>query len=458
MQETSEEQILKVHKEQRLFFASNKTKDVDFRLTQLRNFLSTVQKYSKEIEDALWSDLHKSPEESFLTETSIVINELKNHIKNIHHWSKPQKVRTPLHLLPASAKIIPEPLGVTLIIAPWNYPFHLTMNSLVGAISSGCCAILKPSPDAPATAKLMKKMIAECFDSNYISLIQGGRETNTILLKQKFDLIFFTGSTKVGKVVMRAAAENLTPVVLELGGKSPCIVDEKANVKVAARRIVWGKLINAGQTCIAPDYLFVHADVEKELISEMIVQIHKMFGENPQESRFYPRIINDEAFIRLRDLLKTGRIVSGGEVDEKERYIAPTILTDVKLDDAVMKREVFGPILPVFTFTDISEPLKFINENDKPLAFYFFGKKKGAKEILRSTSSGGACINDTIMNIANHNLPFGGVGSSGMNVYHGHDSFLAFSNRRSIVSTTTWLDLPFKYVPFKFYRWIRRIV
>ncbi len=458
MQETTQEQIQQIYQGQSLFFKTNRTKDVQFRLKQLRLFLSVVQKYSKNIEEALWSDLRKSPEEAFLTEISIVIAELKNHINNIEHWAKPQKVKTPIHLMPATSKIHTEPLGLSLIITPWNYPFQLTMNALVGAISSGCCAILKPSPDAPATAKIMEKMVSECFETNYIALIQGGRETNTILLQQRFDIIFFTGSTKVGKVVMKAAAEHLTPVVLELGGKSPCIVDGSANIKRAAKRIVWGKLINAGQTCIAPDYLFVHEKVKDKLVTEMKVQIQSMYGEDPQKSRFYPRIINDAAFQRLTGLMKKGNILVGGETDEKERFIAPTIIDELTFEDEIMQGEIFGPILPVFSFKSIDKPLEYINSNEKPLAFYFFGKIKIAKHALTNSSSGGGCINDTIMHIANDHLPFGGVGGSGIGRYHSYASFLAFSNQRSIVQTATWIDLPFKYVPFKWFKWLRKIL
>ena len=458
MQETNEENILQIHQEQKLFFTTNQTKDVQFRLKQLRLFLTVVQKYSKDIEEALWSDLRKSPEEAFLTEISIVIGELKNHIKNLEHWATPQKVKTPFHLMPATSKIYTEPLGVSLIITPWNYPFQLTINALVGAISSGCCAILKPSPDAPATAKIMEKMVNECFDSNYIALVQGGRETNTILLQQRFDIIFFTGSTKVGKVVMKAAAENLTPVILELGGKSPCIVDSNANIKRAAKRIVWGKLINAGQTCIAPDYLLVQEKVKDELIAQMKVQILSMYGDDPQKSRFFPRIINAAAFQRLVGLLKKGNVLIGGETDEKEKFIAPTIIDGLSFDDEIMQGEIFGPILPVFTFKTMDEPLDYINSNEKPLAFYYFGNSKSAKEVIHKSTSGGGCINDTIMHIANHHLPFGGVGNSGMGGYHGQASFMAFSNQRSIVRSATWMDIPFKYVPFKWFKWVRRIL
>ncbi len=402
--------------------------------------------------------MHKSPEESYLTEISIVNQEIDNHIKHLRKWAKPKRVSTPWHILPSSSKIIYEPLGVALIVAPWNYPFHLLINSLVGVISSGCCTVLKPSPDTPTIAKVMENMIAETFDSNYISVVQGGRKVNTILFKQRFDIIFFTGSPKVGKVVMKAASEFLTPVVLELGGKSPCIVDADANIDVAAKRIAWGKLINAGQTCIAPDYLFAHKSIKAELLDKIASNLKNMYGDNIKQSRFYPRIVNNRAMTRLEGLLSKGKIHSGGEIDNKERYISPTIIDDVMPDDLIMQDEIFGPILPVMDFEDVNEAISYINKNEKPLAFYYFGKNKKTKEVLAKTTSGGGCINDTLIHITNHNLPFGGVGNSGLGKYHGHGSFLAFSNQRAIVTTPTWIDIPFKYVPFKYFKFIKKII
>jgi aldehyde dehydrogenase (NAD+) len=458
MTETTENIIVPLVANQSVFFSSQKTKPLSFRLRQLRKLKAVVQKNQKKIENALWEDLHKSPEEAYLTEVSIVLGEINNHLKHLKKWSKPKRVWTPLHLRPSSSKVITEPLGVALIIAPWNYPFQLLINSLVGAISSGCCTVLKPSPDTPAIATLMEEMITENFESNYISIVQGGKETNTILLAQRFDIIFFTGSSKVGKIVMKAAAEHLTPVVLELGGKSPCIVDEDANIDLAAKRIVWGKLINAGQTCIAPDYLFAHQSIKEELLDKIAKNIQEMYGERIKESRFYPRIVNERAMQRLTSLLAQGDIHTGGEIDLKERFFPPTIIDNVTPDFLIMQDEIFGPILPVMTFEHIDETIDYINQNEKPLAFYYFGKNHKAKDILSKTSSGGACINDTLMHITNHNLPFGGVGNSGMAKYHGQDSFLAFSNKRAVVSTPTWIDLPFKYVPFKSFNFLKKIV
>jgi len=457
MQETSTQVIKDIHTKQKVFFATNQTKDVEFRLKNLQKFKSIVEKYQKEIEQALWTDLHKSPEEAYLTEISIVLGEIKYHIKHVKSWSKTKRVSTPLFLQPSSSKIMHDPLGLSLIIAPWNYPFQLLMCPLVGAISSGCCAILKPSQDTPAIAKLMEKMVAETFDPEYVSVFQGGRETNTLLLQEPFDIIFFTGSSRVGKIVMKAAAENLTPVVLELGGKSPCIVGKEANIDIAAKRIIWGKLINAGQTCIAPDYVYVHESVKDELLKKMVEHMKIMYGSDFKQSRFYPRIVNDGAMNRLEGLMKDGTVYFGGDIDKTERYISPTILEGIKPEHAIMQEEIFGPIIPILTFDKIEEAIEYVNKNEKPLAFYYFGSNKKAKDILRKTTSGGVCINDTLIHIANHNLPFGGVGNSGLAKYHGKESFLAFSNRRGMVFSPTWIDLPFKYIPFKWFNFVKRL-
>ncbi|MGA7838826.1 MAG: aldehyde dehydrogenase [Ignavibacteriaceae bacterium] len=458
MEETSKDVIEKMLGEQRMFFSSHKTKSLNFRIENLKKFKSTVLKYEKKISDALWKDLHKSYEEAYITEISIVLQEIDNHLKHIKRWAKPKRVFTPLPLFPSSSRIIFEPLGVALITAPWNYPFQLLMNSLVGAISAGCCAILKPSPDAPAIARVMEELLQEIFESNYIGVVQGGKETNEILLKQRFEIIFFTGSPAVGKVFMKAAAEYLTPVVLELGGKSPCIVDKDANIDVAAKRIAWGKTINAGQTCIAPDYLFVHRSIKDELLTKIAAHISKMHGTDPKQSPHFPRIVNDRAFNRLQKLMEHGTLKFGGETDATEKYIAPTIIDDVKPDFPIMREEIFGPILPVLTFDNVDEAINYVNENEKPLAFYYFGTNTKAKEVLSRTTSGGGCINDTLLHIANHYLPFGGVGTSGTGSYHGYKSFLAFSNERAIVNTPTWIDIPLKYAPFKNFKLLKKIL
>ncbi len=441
---------------QRKFFRSGETKGLKFRIEQLTRLKKSIIAKQHQIESALWEDLHKSAEEVYLTEISVVMQEIDNHINHLKKWSKPRKVKTPLHLFPSKSNIVCEPLGVALIIAPWNYPFQLTINPLIGAISAGCCAMLKPSPNAKATATLIEQMIKELYNSNYIDIVLGGREVNTILLEQKFDIIFFTGSTALGKIVSKAAAENLTPLILELGGKSPCIVDADANLDVAAKRIAWGKFINAGQTCIAPDYLFVHKNVKDELLKKIKSAINNMYGDNPVQSRFYPRIVSPEAVNRLKELMNEGDIYCGGEINENDKYIAPTIIDNIRPDSAIMQNEIFGPILPVMTFDKIEEVVDYLSNRAKPLALYYFGNN--GSDIINKTTSGGACINDTLMHIANHHIPFGGVGDSGMGKYHGRESFLVFSNQRGVVRTAVWLDLPFKYAPYKYFKFLKRIL
>lgn len=438
------------------FFASGATKDVKFRLARLKRFKASILSHRKDIEQALWMDLHKSPQEAYLTEIGIVIMEIDNSIKNLRAWTKPKRVSSPLFLFPSSSKVIYEPLGVGLIIAPWNYPFQLTLNPLVGAIAAGCCAMVKPSPASKATSAIIETIIRECFEPSHVDIVQGRREVNTMLLEQKFDIIFFTGSPSLAKIVCAAAARHLTPTVLELGGKSPCIVDSDAAVEVAAKRIAWGKLLNAGQTCIAPDYVMVHSSVKERLLERVKVAITDMYGTDLKSSELYPRIINDSAFERLISYLEGATIYHGGEHEATERYIEPTIIDSPELSSPVMQEEIFGPILPVISFESLDEVYDHINKNEKPLALYYFGKK--GNEVLRNTSSGGGCINDTIMHITNHKLPFGGVGNSGMGKYHGVESLRAFSNVRSIVSTPTWIDLPFKYAPYKFFEFVRRLM
>jgi len=458
MEEISIEYITGLLKNQKRFFTSGRTREISFRINKLKQFKKAILKYETRITDALWFDLHKSCEEAYLTEISITLVEIDNHIKHLNQWTKSRRVATPAFVLPSSSKIIYEPLGVALIIAPWNYPFQLLMNPLIGAISAGCCAILKPSPYTPTVAKVMEEIIHETFEPDYVGIVQGGRDVNTILLKQRFDIIFFTGSPSLGKTVMIAASEFLTPVVLELGGKSPCIVDKDAKIDVAAKRIAWGKTINAGQTCIAPDYLFAHESIKDELLSKIAGSIQKMYGPDIKQSRYFPRIVNRKAIERLQRLLLHGKIIFGGEVDISERYIAPTIIDEVKPDFPIMQEEIFGPILPVMTFSDITQVIEYVNTHEKPLAFYYFGRSTGAETILSKTTSGGGCMNDVLMHVANHHLPFGGVGNSGMGKYHGYDSFLSFSNRRAIVTTPAWIDIAVKYPPFNYFNLLKKII
>lgn len=440
-----------------LYFRSNATKSIDFRIEQLKKLRAAILNRQPEIERALWRDLHKSAEESYLTEISIVLQEINLHIRKLRRWAKPTKVSTPIHLLPSRCRIEYEPLGVALIIAPWNYPVQLLLAPLVGAISAGCCAMLKPSPAAGETAQIIEEIITETFDSNYINIVQGRRDVNGYLLEMRYDIIFFTGSPELAHVVCQAAAKNLTPTILELGGKSPCIVDKDANIEVAARRIAWGKWINASQTCIAPDYLLVESSIKYKLLRQIAIETTKMYGENIEESPYFPRIISDSAYDRVISLIEDSTIFFGGEHNAEQRYIAPTILDNITPQSAVMQQEIFGPLLPVMTYDDISEAIDYVQDNEKPLALYFFGEKN-CKRVISQTSSGGGCINDTLMHITNHKLPFGGVGNSGMGKYHGYDSFLAFSNRRSIVRTPTWIDLPFKYVPYRFFKLLKYIL
>lgn len=443
---------------QRGFFASHSTKSIEFRIEQLKKFRSVILRNEKKISEALWLDLHKSPEEAYLTEISIVLQEIDNHVANLKNWAKPKWVVTPLQLLPSSSKIVYEPLGIALIIAPWNYPFQLLLNPLVGAISSGCCAILKPSPYTPHIAGVMQELVDEIFDPAYIAMVQGGRAVNQLLLDQRFDVIFFTGSPSLGKIVMESAAKYLTPVVLELGGKSPCIVDEGADIALAAKRIAWGKCINSGQTCIAPDYLLIHRSLKDKFIQSFAASVDEMFGKEIKESRYYPRIVNEQAMVRLTKLMEDGKIVYGGQVDLMGRFISPTVIDEIRPDSSIMQEEIFGPLLPVLVFDELDWAVNFVNSNEKPLALYYFGPVKKAKKILWQTTSGGGCINDTLMHIANHHLPFGGVGNSGMNNYHGKFSFQAFSHSRAIVTSPTWIDLPFKYPPFKYFKFVKKII
>lgn len=455
---TPNEQIVKIAAAQKAFFRSGKTLDIDYRLSALKRLKAAIKRWEKPLIEALWADLHKSYEEAYLTELSIVLGEIDNHIRHLKGWASPKRCPTPLKMFPSRSKVISEPLGNSLIISPWNYPVQLLFNPLVGAISAGCTAILKPSPYVESVSKVIEKLISESFDEEYIAVVQGNRDVNTALLEQRYDIIFFTGSPSLGRKVMAAAAKNLTPIVLELGGKSPCIVDKGADLGTIARRIAWGKSLNAGQTCIAPDYLLVHKDVKEALIAAIAQEFKSLLGDNPKECRHFVRIVNDKAFDRLIGYLESAEVVAGGEHDKATRYIAPTIIDNVSLDSPIMQDEIFGPIFPVVTFSNIDEAISLVTEREKPLALYYFGDNKTANHVLKHTSSGGACVNDTIMHIANEKLPFGGVGNSGMSSYHGRESFDVFSHRRAVVTTPTWLDIPFRYMPYKMFSLVKKIL
>ena len=460
MTHTTIEYITAVRQEQKEFFKSGATLEVEFRKAMLTKLLAAMEKWENALAEALWKDLHKSYEEAYLTEISIVKGEIRTHIKNVCKWAKRRKAPTPLKLFPSRSHIVKEPLGNALIISPWNYPVQLLLNPLVGAISAGCTAVLKPSPYVPTVSKVIEDMIADTFELKYIAVVQGHRDVNTALLQQRWDMIFFTGSPALAKTVMAAAAEHLTPVVLELGGKSPCIIDKSADIAVAARRIAWGKTLNSGQTCIAPDYILIHEDVKEAFVKAFSEEVRKLHGEDTKADRHYVRMVNDKAFERVTGYFKDGDIIYGGGCDASERFIEPTLIENVALDSPLMTEEIFGPVFPVITIEkDFKESvIEFVTSREKPLAFYYFGKEKDGWEIIRRTPSGGGCINDVIMHIANEHVPFGGVGNSGMGRYHDKDSFEAFTHTRSIISTGTWIDLPFRYMPYRLFPFVKKLL
>ncbi len=422
---TTPERIREIRGKQARYLHSGATLDVAVRKSNLKAFEKAVLKWEKPLCDALWADLHKSYEEAYMTEISILLGEIRTHIRKIGKWTRRTCVPTPLKMFPSRSRIISEPLGTALIISPWNYPVQLLLTPLVGAISAGCTAVLKPSPYVPNVSKVIEDMIADTFPEDYIAVTQGHRDVNAALLEERWDIIFFTGSPSLGRRVMTAAAKYLTPVVLELGGKSPCIIDKDADINVAAKRVAWGKTLNAGQTCIAPDYLMVHEEVKDRFLKALGKAFAELLGSNPQESGHFVRVVNDAAFERLTGYFKDGNIVFGGHTDKAERYIEPTVLDNVSPDSPVMQEEIFGPIFPVLTFRNISEVTEFITSREKPLALYYFGKN--GDYVLKHTSSGGSCLNDTILHIANEHVPFGGVGM--------------YLNGRSIEVGVTMFDL-----------------
>lgn len=436
--------IGEIRAKQESYFRSGATLDVRTRKANLVAFEKAVLKWEKPLCEALWKDLHKSYEESYIAEVSILLGEIRTHIRNVGKWTRPQRRPTPMKLFPSRSKIISEPLGTALIISPWNYPVQLLLTPLVGVISSGCTAVLKPSPYVPEVSDVIEKMIRDTFPEEYVAVVQGDRNVNTALLEQRWDMIFFTGSPSFGRAVMAAAAKNLTPVVLELGGKSPCIIDKDADIEVAAKRVAWGKSLNAGQTCIAPDYLMLHKNIKDKFLSELEKAFRELLGDDPQKSEHFVRIVNDAAFDRLKGYLADGEVVFGGKTDKDERYFSPTVLDHVSPDSPVMQEEIFGPIFPVQTFSSLDEVIRFVSMREKPLALYYFGSQ--GDKVLKHTTSGGSCINDVIMHIANENVPFGGVGMSGMGSYHHKRTFDVFTHYRSVISTPTWIDLPFRYM------------
>lgn len=436
--------------DQRHFFATGKTKDIDFRIEQLKLLKQAIADNEAAIAKALQGDLHKSETESYIGEIGICLEEIKYIIKNIRSWAKPKKVATPITQFLSSARIYYEPLGVVLIIGPWNYPFQLVIAPLVGAIAAGDCAVLKPSEIAPNTSHVLADIISKYFDPGFITVVEGGIETNQQLLQEQFDYIFFTGGGEVGKIVMTAAAKHLTPVTLELGGKSPCIVDADTHLEYTAKRIVWGKFMNAGQTCVAPDYLLVDKKIKNDLIEQIKKCVKEFYGEDPAKSPDYARIISQKHFNRLCGLMKAGHIIIGGDTNPDEKYIAPTVIDGVDWKDPVMEEEIFGPILPVIEYTDLSEAIALVNARPKPLALYFFSNnKQDQKRVLRETSSGGVSINDVVVQLAVSTMPFGGVGASGMGRYHGKASFDTFSHQKSVLDKSFLIDLTLRYPPYQ---------
>ena len=448
--------IGEIRAKQESYFRSGATLDVRTRKANLVAFEKAVLKWEKPLCEALWKDLHKSYEESYIAEVSILLGEIRTHIRNVGKWTRPQRRPTPMKLFPSRSKIISEPLGTALIISPWNYPVQLLLTPLVGVISSGCTAVLKPSPYVPEVSDVIEKMIRDTFPEEYVAVVQGDRNVNTALLEQRWDMIFFTGSPSFGRAVMAAAAKNLTPVVLELGGKSPCIIDKDADIEVAAKRVAWGKSLNAGQTCIAPDYLMLHKNIKDKFLSELEKAFGELLGDDPQKSEHFVRMVNDAAFERLKGYLADGEVVFGGKIDKSERYFSPTVLDHVSPDSPVMQEEIFGPIFPVQTFSSLDEVIRFVSMREKPLALYYFGSQ--GDKVLKHTTSGGSCINDVIMHIANENVPFGGVGMSGMGSYHHKRTFDVFTHYRSVISTPTWIDLPFRYMPYMWFNAVKRLL
>lgn len=444
------EQINQLIEKQRAYFLSGKTLSVSFRMEALKKLKNVIESNADAICEALKKDLGKSSFESYMCEVGLTLSELSYMLRHTRRFAKEKTVWTPLAQFASRSYKKPSPYGVTLIMSPWNYPFLLTVDPLVDAIAAGNTAIVKPSAYSPHTSKLLAKLLGDCFDERYVAVVTGGRAENTSLLQAHFDKIFFTGSQAVGKEVMRQAAAHLTPVTLELGGKSPCIVDKTANLKLAAKRIVFGKYLNCGQTCVAPDYLYCETSVKDALVAEIKKQIKAQFSEDPLANPDYGKIINEKHFHRICGLIEESKIVWGGKTNTDTLQISPTVMDNVTFDDAVMQEEIFGPVLPVLTWNSLDEAIAKVNSMAHPLALYFFtSDKKSVKKVTSSCSFGGGCINDTIIHLATSEMGFGGFGESGMGAYHGKTGFDAFTHYKSIVDKKTWIDLPMRYQPYK---------
>lgn len=446
-------QIHELVEKQRRFYQTHRSKDVRFLKAALKKLRAIIQMREQEIKEALYLDLHKAPMESYMSEIGMVLSELTYQLRHVDTWSKPHKVLTPLSQQLAKSYKVAQPYGVVLIMSPWNYPFQLALEPAIGAIAAGNCVIIKPSNDAPHTSKVIAHIIKECFEDCFVSVVEGGRKENSALLEERFDYIFFTGGVNVGRIVMEKASRYLTPVTLELGGKSPCIIDESANIKLAAKRVAFGKFLNAGQTCVAPDYVLIHERVKHDFLVYLHFYLHKFYGDDPLTCENYGSIINEKHFLRLKNLMKCGNICIGGRSDETQHTIEPTVLENIKFEDAIMQEEIFGPILPVISYTNINDVIAYVNAQEHPLALYVFTtSKKIEQKVLHECSFGGGCINDTIIHLASSHMGFGGVGASGMGSYHGYDSFTTFSHMRSIVKKSNKMDVAIRYQPYHKYK------
>ena len=441
--------IQEILRKQREFFATGATLPVKFRIAMLKKLRVAVEKYEKEIGDALTADLGKSDFEGFMCETGLVRSEITYMIRNTRRFAREKTVATPLTQFASRSYCKPSPYGNVLIMSPWNYPFLLTLDPLVDAIAAGNTVVIKPSAYSPATGRIVEKIVAECFPPEYVAVVTGGRQENAALLEQKFDLVFFTGSQNVGKEVLRHTAEHLTPAVLELGGKSPCIVDSTAKIKLAAKRIAFGKFLNCGQTCVAPDYILCHESVKAQLLEELRSQISRQYGCKPLEERDYGRMVNRKHFDRVRGLIDPAKVVIGGGWNEETLQIEPTVLDGVTWDDSVMQEEIFGPVLPILTYQTLDEVYDLLADRPKPLALYIFSEdRKTVGEVTARCRYGGGCVNDVVVHLATSDMGFGGVGESGMGAYHGKVGFDTFSHTKSILDKKTWMDLPMRYRPY----------
>lgn len=446
----TETEIRQIVENQRTYFYTGATLPLSHRIEALKKIQSYILTHEAEIGKAIRKDLGKSDFESYMCETGLVLSEITYMLKHIRSFAKEKNVLTPLAQFHSRSFKKPSPYGVALIMSPWNYPFLLTIDPLIDALAAGNTVVLKPSAYSPYTSAVIQSMIEECFDTRYVAVITGGRAENTCLLNEHFDYIFFTGSQTVGKEVMRHAAAHLTPVTLELGGKSPCIVEESANIKLAARRIVFGKYLNCGQTCVAPDYIYCDRKIKDQLLAEIKRQIKRQFRSEPLTNKNYGKIINEKHFDRITKLIDSSKVVFGGKFDRTTLKIEPTVMDHVTFDDAVMQEEIFGPILPILTYDSLDQAIHKINSMPHPLALYVFtSDKTAARKVTARCGFGGGCINDTIIHLATSEMGFGGFGESGMGSYHGKDGFRTFSHYKSIVDKKTWLDLPMRYQPYR---------